>query len=96
MKIKLKRQPKRLYCATLGHAVEYPVLLEEAKRISAELHRAKEEGFLKTAEGDDAMKLASVLACFKGTIEEVHVPLKEEDKASQWARIRGVLSNQSA
>ncbi len=92
MKIKLKRQPKRLYCATLGHAVEYPVLLEEAKRISDELHRAKEEGFLKSADGDDAMKLASVLACFHGAIEEVHVPLKEEDKASQWARIRSVLA----
>ena len=92
MKIKLKRQPKRLYCATLGHAVEYPELLEEAKRISAELHRAKEEGFLKSADGDDAMKLASVLACFQGTIEEVHVPLKEEDKASEWTRIRSVLA----
>lgn len=68
------------------------MLLEEAKRISDELHRAKEEGFLKSADGDDAMKLASILACFKGTIEEVHVPLKEEDKASEWARIRSVLS----
>ena len=92
MKIKLKRQPKRLYCATLGHAVEYPVLLDEAKRISAELYKAKEGGFLKSAEESDALKLASVLACFQGTIEEVHVPLKEEDKASQWARIRGVLA----
>jgi hypothetical protein len=92
LKIKLKPKPKHIYCATLGHAVEYPVLLEEAKRISAELHRAKEEGFLKSADGDDAMKLASVLACFKGTIEEVHVPLKEEGKASQWARIRSVLA----
>ena len=72
------------------------MLLEEAKRISAELHRAKEEGFLKSADGDDAMKLASVLACFQGTIEEVHVPLKEEDKVSEWARIRSVLARESA
>lgn len=93
---KSQADKKLIYCPTLGHSIKYAELLAEAKRISDELHKAKQEGFLKSTDESGAFKLASVLACFKGTIEEVHVPLKEEDITNQWDQIRGALSGKGA
>jgi hypothetical protein len=82
---------KSIYCPTLGHSLEYTQFLDEAKRIATELQKAHDGGFVKDAECIDAKRLAVALAVFQGDVDEIFVPIKEEDSRERWKALRASL-----
>ena len=89
MKTKIRNsKSKMLYCATKGHGLEYPEMLDEAKRIAGELVKMHDGGFVKDSECIDARRLAVALALFSGQVEDVFVPIKDEDKGARWENLR--------
>jgi len=87
----LKSKSKAIYCPTLGHSLEYTQFLDEAKRIATELQKAHDGGFVKDAECIDAKRLAVALAVFQGDVDEIFVPIKEEDSRERWKALRASL-----
>ena len=86
---------KTVYCPSLGHSIEYSQLLDEARRIATQLQKAHHDGFVKDAECMDARRLAVALAVFQGDVDEIFVPIKEEDSAERWKAFRASLSKKA-
>lgn len=86
-----KQKSKFVYCPVLQQGLEYTAFIGEAKRIASELSKAHEQGFFDSNQEDDKVKLASVLAMFNATIEDVHVPMTQERAASKWDEMRKML-----
>ena len=82
-----------LYCATKGHGMEYTEMLDEAKRIAGELVKMHDGGFVKDAECMDARRLAVALSLFEGQVEDVFVPIKDEDSKKRWEALRASLKD---
>ena len=93
MKTKI-RTSKIIYCATKGHGLEYTAFLDEAKRIAGELVKAHDGGFVKSSECIDAGRLAVALSLFQGQVNDVFVPIKDEDKEARWENLRQSLGFQ--
>ena len=92
MKTKIRNSNlKTLYCATKGHGLEYPEMLDEAKRIAGELVKMHDGGFVKDSECTDARRLAVALSVFEAHVEDVFVPIKDKDKGARWETLRQSL-----
>lgn len=86
---------KTIYCPVLGHSLEYTQFLDEAKRIATQLQKAHHDGFVKDATCIDARRLAVALAAFQGEVDEIFVPIKEEDSRERWEAFRASLSEKA-
>ena len=92
MKTKIRNSKSKIvYCATKGHGMEYTEMLDEAKRIAGELVKMHDGGFVKDSECIDTRRLAVALALFSGQVEDVFVPIKDEDKGARWDNLRQSL-----
>jgi hypothetical protein len=86
-----KRNLKFVYCPVLKQALEYSEFIQRASNIAGELAKLRQSGFLDKDPDVDLTKMAGALALFGATIEEIHVPLKEDKAASKWEQLRSLL-----
>jgi len=86
-----KQKLKFVYCPVLQQGLEYTQFIGEAKRIASELGRVHEEGFFEGAQEEDKVRMAGILAMFKATVEEVHIPMTQERAASKWDEMRKMI-----
>jgi hypothetical protein len=95
MKTKIRNSKSKIvYCATKGHGMEYTEMLDEAKRIAGELVKMHDGGFVKDSECIDARRLAVAISLFEAQVEDVFVPIKDEEKGARWENLRQSLGFQ--